>query len=192
MKVELDKRALFALASDTRLDILKSLQSNRRTVSQLADLLNIDKGGVHRHLRKLEEGGFVIRTEEHGFVYYALSRKARDVISPGGQPPGIVLLFTCSMICLMGLVAVLCLGTAPTDTQWASEDNGPLRDPSMQEYAPSRQGAWEWGVSAVVLAVAAVGLAVVAARRMRAPRQRGGEETAGPSAPRPDDDPVKL
>ncbi|MFH1580220.1 MAG: winged helix-turn-helix domain-containing protein, partial [Thermoplasmatota archaeon] len=77
MRVELDKKALFALASDTRLDILKSLQPMRRTVSQLAESLNIDKAAVFRHLKKMEEGGLVKRYEDHGFVYYGLSWKAR-------------------------------------------------------------------------------------------------------------------
>jgi DNA-binding transcriptional ArsR family regulator len=181
MKVELDKQALFALASDTRLDILRSLQSNRRTVSQLADLLNIDKAGVHRHLRKLEEGGLVTRTEDHGFVYYALSRKARDVISPG-ENTRIVLLLACSIICLVGMVAVLYIGTAPMDRPLASEDVGQMPANEL----PSGQGAWEWAVAAVLLAAAAAGLAGVAARRMWVPRQRGGEETPDPATGRGD------
>ena len=56
LRVELDKKALFALASDTRMDILKSLQPNRRTVSQLAETIGVDKSAVHRHLKKLEDG----------------------------------------------------------------------------------------------------------------------------------------
>lgn len=82
LRVELDKKALFALASDTRMDILKTLQPNRRTVSQLAEIVGVDKAAVHRHLKKLEEGGFVKREEDHGFVYYGLSWKARDILSP--------------------------------------------------------------------------------------------------------------
>jgi DNA-binding MarR family transcriptional regulator len=59
MKVELDKKALFALASDSRMEILKALQPQRRTVAQLADQLGIDKAAVHRHLKKLEEGSWL-------------------------------------------------------------------------------------------------------------------------------------
>ena len=73
MKVEIDKQALFALVSDSRIEILKALGPQRRTLAQLADSLGIDKAAVHRHLKKLEEGDFVVRYEERGFVYYGLS-----------------------------------------------------------------------------------------------------------------------
>ncbi len=87
LRVELDKKALFALASDTRLEILKALQSERRTVSQLAETLGVDKAAVYRHLKKLEEGDFVKREDDHGFVYYRLSWKAQGHHLPRGEHP---------------------------------------------------------------------------------------------------------
>jgi DNA-binding transcriptional ArsR family regulator len=105
LRVELDKKALFALASDTRMDILKSLQPNRRTVSQLAELVGVDKAAVHRHLKKLEDGGFVKREEDHGFVYYGLSWKARDILSPN-ENTKIVVLITASIL-LIGAVILM-------------------------------------------------------------------------------------
>ncbi|MEW5747662.1 MAG: winged helix-turn-helix domain-containing protein [Candidatus Thermoplasmatota archaeon] len=107
MRVELDKKALFALASDSRLEILKSMQPMRRTVTQLAETLGIDKAAVHRHLKTLEEGGFVKRYEEHGFVYYGLSWKSRDLLSPG-ENTKVVILLTSSVL-MLGLVATLTL-----------------------------------------------------------------------------------
>ncbi len=83
LRVELDRKALFALASDTRLDILKSLQPMRRTLVQVAAAIGIDRAAVFRHLKMLEEGGLVKRYEDHGFVYYGLSWRARDILSPG-------------------------------------------------------------------------------------------------------------
>ena len=68
VRVELDRKSLMALASDTRLEILKSLVHMRRTVSQLSEVLDIDKAAVHRHLKKMEDGGLVKREEDHGFV----------------------------------------------------------------------------------------------------------------------------
>lgn len=112
MKVELDRRSLFALASDTRLEILKALETNRRTVSQLADLLGIDKAAVHRHLKKLEEGGFVSRTEDHGFVYYALTWKSRDILNPNDRTK-IVILISSSLICLLAMIVVIYLAVYP-------------------------------------------------------------------------------
>jgi DNA-binding transcriptional ArsR family regulator len=115
LRVELDRKALFALASDTRLEILKALMSERRTVSQLADSLGVDKAAVYRHLKKLEEGDFVKREDDHGFVYYRLSWKARDIISPGENTRIIVLIS--SSIVLMVIAAFLLIGlTAGSST----------------------------------------------------------------------------
>jgi DNA-binding transcriptional ArsR family regulator len=104
MRVELDKKSIFALASDTRLEILKSLQPMRRTVSQLSEELNIDKAAVHRHLKKMEEGGLVKRLEDHGFVYYGLTWKARDLIVPNENTRIVIVL---SSIWILSLVAAL-------------------------------------------------------------------------------------
>jgi len=193
LKVELDKRSLFALASDTRLEILKALQSNRRTVSQLADLLSIDKAAVHRHLKKLEEGGFVVRTEDHGFVYYGLSWKARDIMSPKDNTR-IVLLFTCSLVCLMGLVAVLVLANAGHPAMMGADDASQMpaaeRDPSDGPFSLqllSPESPLNWIIPSVILGLAAFALLYSAFLYLRRPRQRGGEDTPGPQRPRPDD-----
>lgn len=113
MRVELDKKALFALASDSRLEILKAMQPMRRTVTQLAESLGIDKAAVHRHLKMLEEGGFVTRYEDHGFVYYGLSWKSRDLLSPGENTRVVILL--ASVVMMLSLVAVLSLAILMLD-----------------------------------------------------------------------------
>ncbi|WP_019178176.1 winged helix-turn-helix domain-containing protein [Methanomassiliicoccus luminyensis] len=112
MRVELDKRSLFTLASETRLDILKSLRSSRRTVSQLAELLSIDKAAVHRHLKKLEEGGFVHREKDHGFVYYGLTWKSRGILSPT-ENTRIVFLLSMSILCLLAITVLIITSSAP-------------------------------------------------------------------------------
>lgn len=115
MRVELDKKSLFALASDTRLDILRALQPMRRTVSQLSDTLAIDKAAVHRHLKKMEEGGLVKRFEDHGFVYYGLSWKARDLLAPN-ENTRIVILLSASWLLCLAVVFLVVLGTTNNDT----------------------------------------------------------------------------
>lgn len=183
-KVELDKRSLFALASDTRLDILKALQANRRTVSQLADLLSIDKAAVHRHLKKLEEGGFVVRTEDHGFVYYGLSWKARDILTPNDNTK-IVLLLTCSLVCVIGMVAVVYLASVGGGgMEMAYSDSGqevraPEDDAPLSILYP--QNPWSFLVPTIILGLAAFALLYSAYLYWRRPRQRGGEDTPGPA-----------
>jgi DNA-binding transcriptional ArsR family regulator len=105
---------LFALASDTRLEILKALLSERRTLSQLAEHLGVDKSAVHRHLRKLEEGNFVRKADEHGFIYYSLTWKARDLVSPGDNTRIVVLLSsTLVLLVLMSVLLMVASSSAP-------------------------------------------------------------------------------
>lgn len=109
MRVELDKKSLFALASDTRLEILKALQPMRRTVSQLSEVVNVDKAAVYRHLKKMEDGGLVKRYEEHGFVYYGLSWKAKDLIAPN-ESTRIVILLSATWLLLLCAAVFLSAG----------------------------------------------------------------------------------
>ncbi|MBI0582606.1 MAG: winged helix-turn-helix transcriptional regulator [Methanomassiliicoccus sp.] len=178
MKVELDKRSLFALASDTRLEILKVLQTNRRTVSQLAEVLGIDKAAVHRHLKKLEEGGFVARTEDHGFIYYALTWKSRDILNPNDRTR-IVILISSTFICLLALAMAVFMASssmsdhgAPAEqmSDGAGADGGVDRGVGAPE--PAGLG---WLISPMVLGAASAGLGALVWRSWKMPRQRGGE-----------------
>ncbi len=182
IKVELDKKALFALASDTRLDILKALQSNRRTVSQLAEEVGVDKAAVHRHLKKLEEGGFVTRTEDHGFVYYGLSWKARDIMTPG-ENTRIVILISSSLISVLGAIALVVwaltssiLGHSPGPATNAANESG--QGPSADKFsqiATSPDHTWALILGAVLVVVAAVGI-YLAWRKWRKPKLASSSE----------------
>lgn len=180
MKVELDRRSLFALASDTRLEILKALETNRRTVSQLADLLGIDKAAVHRHLKKLEEGGFVSRTEDHGFVYYALTWKSRDILNPNDRTK-IVILISSSLVCLLAMTVVIYLAAFSVPSPlWNEGDQEYTSDPSGGGSMSTQPSASLDGAN--IAAIALLGLAATALvggaiSIWRHPFQRGGEGT---------------
>lgn len=119
MRVELDKKALFALASDTRLEILKALSPMRRTVTQLSQSIGIDKAAIHRHLKKLEEGEFVRRYEDHGFIYYGLTWKARDLLDPK-ENTRIIILISSAWAFLLGAVILIAFSFAyaPGDAEF--------------------------------------------------------------------------
>jgi len=189
MRVELDKKSLFALASDTRLDILRALQPMRRTVTQLADALDIDKAAVHRHLKKMEEGGLVKRYEDHGFVYYGLSWKARDLMSPN-ENTKIVILLSATWVFCIAVVFLLILGMTNTGGEMLTP-----RSPGNEAY--DGQTNWQlyerielsslsvvFLVPAILLAVGAVLMAYRGYRGLRRPAQKRPGETdkaAGPS-----------
>ncbi len=174
MRVELDKKSLFALASDTRLEILKALQPMRRTVSQLSEALDIDKAAVHRHLKKMEEGGLVVRQEDHGFVYYGLSWKARDLMSPNENTKIVILIssvFVFSILAafflMVGLVAVDVMNQ-PTLVPKSPSEGGYSSEVDEFPSIGANQ-AWMILIGFVAAAVIASTLAV---RKMRRPRQR--------------------
>jgi len=175
MKVELDKKALFALASDSRMEILKELQTSRKTVSQLAEALNIDKAAVHRHLKKLEEGGFVSRDEDHGFVYYGLSWKARDIIAPG-ENTRIVIIFSLSWLMVLGALSAIVLGLGTTAMRMGeATQNNPADYGSPAQYIFSHTNSTELTILALVLLIVAGLLAYYGIRRLRRPKQAATE-----------------
>ncbi|MDH4123402.1 MAG: winged helix-turn-helix domain-containing protein [Thermoplasmata archaeon] len=179
MRVELDKKSLFALASDTRLDILRSLQPMRRTVTQLSESLGIDKAAIHRHLKKLEEGGLVKRYEDHGFVYYGLSWKARDLLSPNDNTRVIVLLSSSWIFMLIAFFLVFAAinsygfitsGLSPTmsgEQDAFSNDRGIYSVPWL---------IWPMVISALV--IISVTLIFLARRSLIKPKQKQASESA--------------
>ena len=58
-KITLDKKTIRALASETRVDILKKIDSGSMTLNKLTDDLNISKPTVHEHLTILIESDLV-------------------------------------------------------------------------------------------------------------------------------------
>jgi DNA-binding transcriptional ArsR family regulator len=170
MRVELDKKALFALASDTRLEILRALEPTRRTVSQLAEAINIDKAAIHRHLKKLEEGGFVKRYEDHGFVYYGLSWKARDILAPN-ENTKVIIVLSCSWLLILGALAFAALGLS-AQTYSRSGEMGQGNPTGMYQDLFAPDGSWPlWVIPTIILAVVAVILVIFALRRVRRPKQ---------------------
>lgn len=186
MRVELDKKSLFALASDTRLEMLKSLQPKRRTVSQLSEELGIDKSAIHRHLKKMEEGGLVKRYEDHGFVYYGLTWKARDLIAPNEHTRIVIVL---SAMWIFSLVAVFFL-VAGVFLQ-TSGDSGLGLLPRSDSYDELRQeagddslaGQLSWVVPPAAFASAALVLFIVAYKLVRKPFQGSPEKSTGLDLP---------
>lgn len=83
-EVPIRHAAIKLLASDTRLNILKLLDTRRMTVSEMSRALSLNKSTVHEHLGKLVEGGLIKRdeSEEREWVYYELTKTARYVLQP--------------------------------------------------------------------------------------------------------------
>lgn len=79
--ITIDRETFKALASDTRLGILKSLSERKKTVTELAESLNLSKSTVHEHLKVLVKTGLVKRINtQNKWVYYRLTWKGFGLI----------------------------------------------------------------------------------------------------------------
>lgn len=82
-KITLDRAVFKALASDTRLDILKALDVRQKTVTELAKELELNKATVFEHLEKLAEVDLIQKLEdERKWVYWQLTWKGRRLLHP--------------------------------------------------------------------------------------------------------------
>jgi DNA-binding transcriptional ArsR family regulator len=82
-KITLDQESFKALASDTRIEILKRLDVSQMTVTDLANDLSVNKSAVYKHLSRLLDAGLVKKLEDNRkWVYYRLSMKGMHLLHP--------------------------------------------------------------------------------------------------------------
>jgi DNA-binding transcriptional ArsR family regulator len=82
-KVTLDQASFRALASETRVAILRALAEHQMTLTDLAERLSISKPGVMKHLELLQEAGLVLREDtERKWIYYRLTTKGERILDP--------------------------------------------------------------------------------------------------------------
>jgi DNA-binding transcriptional ArsR family regulator len=82
-KITLDREAFRTLASGTRVDILKSLDRRRKTLSELAKQFSMSVSTVKEHLDTLVKAGLIEQKDDgHKWKYYDLTRKGKSVLHP--------------------------------------------------------------------------------------------------------------
>jgi len=107
-KVSLDLNSFKALASDTRLNILRTLDGKKLSLNNIAQSTNLHKVTLHEHISRLTEAGFIkkIEREGHKWVYYKLSWKGESLLHP--ENTRIVVLFSITFFTLFfGLSSLL-------------------------------------------------------------------------------------
>lgn len=84
-RIILDSSSFKALASETRVLILKELGKKRSTASELAKILGISVQAASEHLENLRVAGLVERVDEgRKWVYFQLTEKGKAVVQPEG------------------------------------------------------------------------------------------------------------
>jgi len=121
-KVMLDKNAFKALASDTRLDILRTLDGKKMGLKDLSNASNLNKATLHKHLTKLYEAGLVKRKERkgHKLVYYKLSWKGDCLLHPDNDR--IVVMSSVTLITLFfGIIGLFNFISSKLETSGGSD-----------------------------------------------------------------------
>ncbi|HEV8289746.1 MAG TPA: winged helix-turn-helix domain-containing protein [Candidatus Norongarragalinales archaeon] len=116
MDITLDPQSFKALASDTRVEILKTLKKRRMTASELAKNTGYKVQTVSEHLGKLERAGLVKRHEEgRKWVYHSLTEKGLAIVEPQPLSPAkLWVVLTLSLVMLsFGTLGVLNSVTLP-------------------------------------------------------------------------------
>ncbi|MHB8605193.1 MAG: winged helix-turn-helix domain-containing protein [Thermoplasmatota archaeon] len=150
-KITIDRETFKALASDTRLSILKALDVRQKTGSELSRELDLNKATVFEHMEKLASVGLVnkLEDEERKWVYYQLTWKGRRLLHP--EQITIALLLSSAFAAgITGLAAfwIYRLGTTvttfagPTSPSAAGEQqNPPAAGASSTAPAPAARAA---------------------------------------------------
>lgn len=101
-KITLDRIAFRALASDTRVSILKKLLERRKTGSELAKELGISVQAASEHLERLAEATLVKKNNQEGrkWVYYELTEKGRNLLEPQQTRKSIFILLGVSVLAI--------------------------------------------------------------------------------------------
>ncbi len=137
-KVTLDRDTFKALASETRLDVMRALDDRRKTGSELARELDLNKATVHEHLHILEATELVRRVDEgRKWVYWELTWSGTKLLHPE-QGASFSILLGLSALTTGGGLAMLgrALGW------WMEESAAPAQD-GVSEFTPERADAEE-------------------------------------------------
>lgn len=139
MDISLDKETFKALASSTRVDVLKLLGQRRYMQSELASMLDLSVPTVKEHLSALEKAGLVEKHEEgRKWKYYSLTKKGHGVLHPEELKIFIVLgLFCLSVVggVLTYLKSLAGYGAQMVSKEMVSQDAVPRLAATVAEEA---------------------------------------------------------
>lgn len=170
--VVLTKDTFAALASDTRLRMLKDLNVRRMTIAELADELDLAKSTVHHHLHILVDAGVVaVEDDGHAWIYYALTPEGRALLDPRKNLRIRVILAT-ALAMLVGGIGALAKFLA------ASFAGEPTEIPVMGGGGPPVQETPLWGLLILGIALTLTGSVLMAYAYVRREHRMTDEDTS--------------
>ncbi len=85
-KITIDRKVFRSLSSDTKIDILKSLDVKRKILSELAQELGMSVSTVKEHLDGLVKAGLINQVDDgHKWKYYELTKTGNEILHPGSK-----------------------------------------------------------------------------------------------------------
>jgi DNA-binding transcriptional ArsR family regulator len=164
MDIRLDKETFKALASGTRVDVLKLLNQRRHMQSELAVSLDLSVPTVKEHLAALEKAGLVERHDEgRKWKYYSLTKKGKGVLNPEEMKIWIVLsMLVFSVVggiwSSLKLLAPQPVAEAKMAMALEASDAAPRMMAQIAPEAVQTINYWPYvfGIAAVVMAIALV------------------------------------
>ncbi len=172
MEIRLDKETFKALASTTRVDVLKLLGQRRHMQSELAAALSLSVPTVKEHLAALEKAGLVERHDEgRKWKYYSLTKKGKGVLNPEEMKIWIVLAMLVFSV-VGGIFTAFRTFFMPAEvmedarmmTAPAAESLAMKAEPVVEAVQPVSQWVYVFAVAAVVLVIVLVYLMVKSAQ----------------------------
>jgi len=175
MDIRLDKETFKALASGTRVDVLKLLNQRRHMQSELAVSLDLSVPTVKEHLAALEKAGLVERHDEgRKWKYYSLTNKGKGVLNPEEMKIWIVLsMLVFSVVggiwSSLKLLAPAPVAEAKMAMALEASDAAPRMMAGIAPEVAPAVNYWPYvfGIAAVVLAIALVYLLYKSAQYKR-------------------------
>ncbi len=129
-KITLDKKTLGALSSDTRANILKSLDVRRMTVSELSKKLNLPKSTIHENLNRLIDADLVKKNDDgNKWIYYELTEKGRRLLHPHEMTKIILLLSSAALSFVGGIIEIYWFIKSTFPELEEAEEIAPLYEP---------------------------------------------------------------
>lgn len=91
-RITLDRKTFKTLASDTRINILKSLGRRRKMLTELSKEFGMSPSTIKEHLDKLSKADLIVQKDDgHKWKYYELTRTGKNVLNPGDNKIWIIL-----------------------------------------------------------------------------------------------------
>jgi DNA-binding transcriptional ArsR family regulator len=135
-KITLDRESFRALASDTRVSILKSLGRRRKMLTELAKELGMSPSTVKEHMDSLSKAGLAVMIDDgHKWKYYELTGKGKNVLNPGQTKIWIML--SISVIGMLVASQGIILTMAPPGDMMAFSAKSAASDTALRAMVPS-------------------------------------------------------